>query len=280
MSEVKKIGFVGVMGWPVSHSRSPTLHNHWIKQYGLTGSYVLLPVAPDNLVAAVKGLAALGFSGCNVTTPHKVQAMHLMDRVDPMAQRMGAINTIVVEPDGSLSGYNNDGFGYIQSLLDAQSDWRADAGPITVLGAGGAARAVVLSLADRGAKEIRLCNRSFTNAHDLALEFGSPVRAIHWEQRHEALADVAMLVNTTNQGMVGHPALDIHLNHLPVTALVSDVIYIPMETPLLAQARLRGNPTVNGLGMLLNQARPAFNAWFGVMPEITPELRRVIEATF
>ncbi len=280
MSEVKKFGLAGVMGWPVSHSRSPTLHNHWIKHYGLNGSYVLLPVAPDNLEAAVKGLKALGFAGCNVTTPHKVKAMHLMDRVDPMAQRMGAINTIVVEPDGALCGYNNDGFGYIQSLLDAQPDWRADAGPITVLGAGGAARAVVLSLADRGAKEIRLCNRSFTKAHDLALEFGAPVRAIPWEQRHEALADVALLVNTTNQGMVGHPALDINLNHLPQTALVSDVIYIPMETPLLAQARLRGNPTVNGLGMLLNQARPAFSAWFGVMPEITPELRRAIEATF
>jgi len=280
MSDHKKFGLAGVMGWPVSHSRSPTLHNFWIKQYGLTGAYVLLPVEPGHLPAALKGLSALGFAGCNVTIPHKVAAMQLVDRVDPMARRMGAINTIVVEKDGRLSGFNNDGFGYIQSLLDAQADWRADAGPITVLGAGGAARAVVLSLADRGAKEIRLLNRSLQKAQDLAREFGAPVRAIPWEERHEALADVALLVNTTNQGMAGQSPLDLSLDRLPKHALVSDVIYIPMETPLLAAARQRGNPTVNGLGMLLNQARPAFKAWFGVMPEITPELRRAIEATF
>lgn len=280
MSDHKKFGLAGVMGWPVSHSRSPTLHNFWIKQYGLTGAYVLLPVEPGHLPAALKGLSALGFAGCNVTIPHKVAAMQLVDRVDPMARRMGAINTIVVEKDGRLSGFNNDGFGYIQSLLDAQPDWRADAGPITVLGAGGAARAVVLSLADRGAKEIRLLNRSLQKAQDLAREFGAPVRAIPWEERHEALADVALLVNTTNQGMAGQSPLDLSLDRLPKHALVSDVIYIPMETPLLAAARQRGNPTVNGLGMLLNQARPAFKAWFGVMPEITPELRRAIEATF
>lgn len=280
MSDHKKFGLAGVMGWPVSHSRSPTLHNFWIKQYGLTGAYVLLPVEPGHLPAALKGLSALGFAGCNVTIPHKVAAMQLVDRVDPMARRMGAINTIVVEKDGRLSGFNNDGFGYIQSLLDAQPDWRADAGPIMVLGAGGAARAVVLSLADRGAKEIRLLNRSLQKAQDLAREFGAPVRAIPWEERHEALADVALLVNTTNQGMAGQSPLDLSLDRLPKHALVSDVIYIPMETPLLAAARQRGNPTVNGLGMLLNQARPAFKAWFGVMPEITPELRRAIEATF
>jgi shikimate dehydrogenase len=256
------------------------LHNHWIKHYGLTGAYVLLPVEPGNLPAALKGLSALGFAGCNVTIPHKVAAMQLMDRVDPVARRMGAINTIVVEKDGSLSGFNNDGFGYIQSLLDAQPNWRADAGPITVLGAGGAARAVVLSLAERGAKEIRLCNRSPDKAQALAKEFGAPVRALPWEERHNALADVALLVNTTNQGMSGQSALDLSLDRLPLHTLVSDVIYVPMETPLLAAARKRGNPTVNGLGMLLNQARPAFKAWFGVMPEITPELRRAIEATF
>ena len=279
MSNDKKFGLAGVMGWPVSHSRSPTLHNHWIQHYGLTGAYVLLPVEPGNLPAALKGLSALGFAGCNVTIPHKVAAMRLVDRVDPVARRMGAINTIVVEKDGSLSGFNNDGFGFIQSLLDAQPNWRADAGPITVLGAGGAARAVVLSLAERGAKEIRLCNRSPDKAQALAKEFGAPVRALAWEERHDALADVALLVNTTNQGMSGQSALDLSLDRLPPHTLVSDVIYVPMETPLLAAARKRGNPTVNGLGMLLNQARPAFKAWFGVMPEITPELRRAIEAT-
>jgi len=280
MSGEKKFVLAGVMGWPVAHSRSPTLHNYWIQHYGLTGSYVLLPTEAANLPAALKGLSALGFAGCNVTIPHKVAAMQLMDRVDPVARRMGAINTIVVEKDGSLSGYNNDGFGYVQSLLDAQPDWRADAGPVLVLGAGGAARAVVVSLAERGAKDIRLCNRSLDKAQALAQEFGAPVRAIPWDDRHDALADVALLVNTTNQGMAGQGALDLSLDQLPKHALVSDVIYIPMETPLLAAARLRGHKTVNGLGMLLNQARPAFNAWFGVMPEITPALRRAVEATF
>ena len=269
----------GVMGWPVAHSRSPKLHNYWIQKYGLNGSYVLLAVQPDNLQTAVAGLPALGFAGCNITIPHKVTAMELVHEVDANAKRMGAINTIVVQQDGSLKGFNNDGFGYIQSLLDAQPDWRADTGPITVLGAGGAARAVVLSLAERGAKEIRLLNRSDAKAQELANAFGAPVKAMPWSQRHEALAGIALLVNTTNQGMHGNPALDLDLTQLPTTALVSDIIYVPLETPLLAAARARGNRTVNGLGMLLNQARPAFHAWFGVMPEITPELRQAVEAS-
>jgi shikimate dehydrogenase len=270
----------GVMGWPVAHSRSPVIHNHWIRQYGLNGSYVLLPVQPGNLKDALKGLKALGFAGCNVTIPHKVEAMKLMDHVDPVAQRMGAINTIVVQPDGTLSGFNNDGFGYIQSLRDAKPDWRADAGPVAVIGAGGASRAVVLSLLDEGANEIRLINRTRSKAQDLADQFGERVKVCDWSERHESLANVALLVNTTNQGMHGQPALDLRLDLLPVTALVSDTIYIPQETPLLAHARERGNRTVNGLGMLLNQARPAFKAWFGVLPEITPELHRAIAATF
>jgi shikimate dehydrogenase len=273
----------GVMGWPVSHSRSPLIHNYWLQKYGLTGSYVQLPVAPGTLGTAIPGLKALGFKGCNLTIPHKVEAMAFMDEVDPMARRMGAMNTIVVQADGSLKGYNNDGYGYIQSLLDAQPNWRADAGPVTVLGAGGAARAVVLSLADRGAKEIRLLNRSPAAAQALADafgdEFGEVVKALPWADRHDALDGIALLVNTTSQGMVGNPALDLQLNALPTTALVSDVIYVPLETPLILAAKARGNPTVDGLGMLLNQARPAFEAWFGVLPDITPELRRMIEAT-
>lgn len=272
-------GLAGVMGWPVAHSRSPKIHNYWLQKHGLNGSYVLLPVAPGNLKVALPGLAALGFRGCNLTIPHKVDAMSLVHALDPMAKRMGAINTIVVQEDGSLKGFNNDGYGYIQSLLDAKPDWRADTGPITVLGAGGAARAVVLSLADRGAKEIRLLNRSFDKAQALADEFGGPVKAMPWSERHAALEGVALLVNTTNQGMHGNPDLDLQLDALPVSALVSDVIYVPLETPLLAAARKRGNATVNGLGMLLNQARPAFQAWFGVLPEVTPELRTMIEAT-
>ena len=269
----------GVIGWPVAHSRSPKLHNYWLQQHGIPGVYVPFPVAPGNLQAALAGLPALGFKGCNITLPHKVDALGLVHEVDANAKRVGAMNTVVVQPDGSLKGFNNDGFGYIQSLLEADPDWRADAGPITVLGAGGAARAVVLALADRGATEIRLLNRSFDKTVALAREFGAPVKALPWSERHSALADVALLVNTTSQGMHGNPALDLRLDALPGCALVSDVIYVPLETPLLAAARLRGNRTVNGLGMLLNQARPAFHAWFGVMPVVTPELRRLIEAT-
>jgi shikimate dehydrogenase len=269
----------GVMGWPVAHSRSPAIHGHWIRHHGLNGSYVLLPVQPEHLGDAVRGLRALGFAGCNITIPHKVAAMALMDRVDPLAQRIGAINTIVVEPDGTLAGYNNDAYGFIQSLLDAQPDWRADAGPVTVLGAGGAARAILVALAERGAKEIRLCNRSLDKAQALAAEFGAPIRVYPWEQRDEVLADCALLVNSTSLGMKGQDPLEISLERLPKHALVCDAIYVPLETPLLAAARLRGNATVNGLGMLLNQARPAFHRWFGVMPEITAELRRQVEAT-
>jgi shikimate dehydrogenase len=275
-----KYVMAGVMGWPVAHSRSPIIHNHWIRQYGLQGAYGLFPVQPDKLEDAIRGLPALGLAGCNITIPHKVNAMKLMDVVDPLALRMGAINTIVVTPEGALHGFNNDGFGYIQSLLDAKPDWQADAGPVTVLGAGGAARAVVLSLLDKGASEIRLLNRTRGKAQALCDEFGAGIQVVDWSERHEAMSGIALLVNTTNQGMHGEPELDLQLDHLPTTALVSDAIYIPLETALLRNARLRGNATVNGLGMLLNQARPAFHAWFGVMPEITPELQQAILATF
>ena len=276
----QKFVLAGVMGNPVAHSRSPVIHNHWIAQYHLKGSYVLLPVEPANLHDALRGLKALGFAGCNVTIPHKVEAMKAMDWLHPVAKQMGAINTIVVQPDGALHGFNNDGYGYIQCIKDAKPDWRADTGPITVLGAGGAARAIVLSLINEGAKEIRLINRTQEKAQALADEFGSSVKVLNWSERNNALSNIAMLVNTTNQGMHGQPDLDIKLDDLPASALVSDAIYIPLETPLLVAAKARGNKTVNGLGMLLNQARPAFEAWYGVLPEITPELHKAIAATF
>ena len=275
-----KFVMAGVMGWPVAHSRSPAIHNHWIRQHGLPGAYGLFAVPPERLADAIHGLRALGLAGCNVTIPHKVQAMRCMDVLDPLARRMGAINTIVLTPQGALHGFNHDGFGYIQSLRDAKPDWQANAGPITVLGAGGAARAVVLSLLDEGATEIRLLNRTRDKAQALAEEFGAAIAVHDWGQRSEALRGIALLANTTNQGMHGQPELDIQLDGMPQTALVSDIIYTPLETPLLRAARLRGNPTVNGLGMLLNQARPAFRSWFGVMPEITPALHQAVLATF
>lgn len=272
-------GVAGVIGWPVAHSRSPLIHNHWLKKYGLPGNYVLLPVAPGTLPAELSSLAARGLKGCNITIPHKVDALKLVHTLDANAARVGAVNTVVVQADGTLTGMNTDGFGYIQSLLDAHPGWRADAGPTAVLGAGGAARAVLLALADQGAKEIRLLNRSPDKALALAAEFGAPITALPWAQRHDALADCALLVNTTSLGMHGSPALDLNLSKLPLTALVSDIIYVPLQTPLLLAAKARGNLTVNGLGMLLNQARPAFEAWFGVLPDITPELQALIEAT-
>ena len=280
MSDSNQFKLAGIMGMPVFQSRSPILHNFWIKKYNVKGAYGHFPVQIENVEAAVRGLSALGIAGCNITQPHKLMAMKLMDELSPLAQRIGAINCIVVQPDGSLHGFNNDGFGYIQSLKDTNPLWCADAGPIVVLGAGGAARAVVISLMDEGAKEIRLINRTRAKADALASVNTQVIKTFDWSERHAALEGAAMLVNTTNQGMYGQPPLEIQLDALPKSALVSDLIYIPLETPLLAAARARGNVTTNGLGMLLNQAIPAFEAWFGVKPEITEELRQAVLATF
>ena len=269
----------GVMGFPVMHSRSPKLHNYWLAHHGMTGTYLPLAVDAQGLRAALRALAPLGFSGCNLTIPHKEAALAVVDEVDPLARRIGAINCVVVRSDGSLQGQNHDAFGYIESVRETNPGWRADRGPIVVIGAGGGARAVLVSLIDEGAREIRLVNRTPERAKALERELGGPIEALDWDDRQAALDGAAMLVNTTSRGMAGEPALDLPLDALPVSALVSDIVYIPRETPLLAAARMRGNPTVNGLGMLLHQARPAFKAWFGIMPEVTPELRAMIEAT-
>jgi shikimate dehydrogenase len=279
MTHPDRFLLAGVMGWPVMHSRSPKLHNHWLAQYGLVGTYLPLAIKADGLRAALRALPTLGFSGCNLTIPHKEAALGIVDRVDPLARRIGAMNCVVVAPDGSLAGHNFDAFGYIASIRERDPAWRADRGPIVVIGAGGGARAVLVGLVDEGAREIRLINRTPARAQALAQELIGPIKAIAWNDREAALAGAAMLINTTNQGMVGEPPLDLALDKLPADALVSDIIYIPRETPLLTAAKRRGNPTVNGLGMLLHQARPAFQAWFGVMPEVTPELRALIEAT-
>src|SRR5258707_2651058 len=279
MSHPERFLMAGLMGWPVMHSRSPKIHNFWLAKYGLDGTYVPLAIQAEGLRAALRALPALGFAGCSLTIPKKEAAFEIVDRADPLARRIGAINCVVVAADGSLDGYNYDGFGYIQSILEAHPNWRADAGPIVVVGAGGGARAVLVSLADQGAQEIRLVNRSPERAQTLAREFGAPIEAVAWKERHTALAGAAMLINTTSQGMAGQPALDLALDKLPASALVSDIIYVPRETPLLAAARSRGNRTVNGLGMLHYQARPTYQASFGVMPEVTAELRAMIEAT-
>ena len=272
-------GIAGLLGWPVAHSRSPLIHNYWIARHGIPGRYVLFGVPPGDLAAAVRGISVLRMRGCNVTTPHKQSVMPLVDHIDPLAKQIGAVNTIVVDDDGALRGFNNDGNGFVQSVRDARPDWQPDNGPITIVGAGGAARAVIASLAAHGAREIRVVNRTFEHGYALQTWFGAPVTAVRWDDREAVLDDIALLINATTQGMSGQPALDLGLARLAEKAIVADLIYVPRETPLLCAARVRGNPTVGGLGMLLNQARPAFRAWFGVMPDITPELVRAVEAT-
>ena len=267
------------MGWPVMHSRSPMLHNYWFRQHELAGTYVPLAIRPEGLAAALRALHPLGFAGCNLTIPHKQQAMTIVDEVDMVARRIGAISCVVVRPDGSLSGSNNDCYGFIHSLRQERPGWRADSGPIVVIGAGGGSRAVCYGLAQEGAKEIRLVNRTLARAKGIADEFGGPIQALPWEQRHDALEGAAMVVNTTSNGMLGQPALELKLDKLPKNALAADIIYIPLETPFLAAARKRGNPTVNGLGMLLHQGRPAWKAWFGIEPAVTAELRTMLEKT-
>jgi shikimate dehydrogenase len=279
MTHPDRFLLAGVMGWPVLHSRSPMIHNYWLDEHGLAGSYVPLEIHPERLGEALRALAPLGFAGCNLTIPHKERALSIVDDVDETARRIGAISCVTVRRDGSLHGCNNDAFGFIESILEAHPDWRADRGPICVVGAGGGSRAVVWSLAQRGAREIRLINRSFARAETLAREFGAVVAPVLWEDRAAALDGVALLVNATSSGMVGQPPLDLDLSRLPVSALVVDIVYTPLETPLLAAAGRRGCPTLNGLGMLLHQARPAWRAWFGVDPRVTRDLRTLVERT-
>lgn len=269
----------GVMGWPVHHSRSPLIHNHWLRELGWSGAYVPLPVAPGRLRQALTGLKALGFAGCNLTLPHKVAAMTLLDQVDPLAQRIGAVNTVVVQADGSLLGLNTDAFGFHESLRQSSPTWRADQGPAVVLGAGGAARAVISSLLSHGCAQVRLVNRSPERAQALAADLSPQVTALPWSLRHEALSGANLLVQTTSLGMTGQDPLDVDLRALPSHATVCDIVYTPLRTPLLVQAQAKGFTTVDGLGMLLHQARAAFAAWFGVMPSASAGLRQAVEQT-
>lgn len=270
----------GVMGWPVDHSRSPILHNHWIQQYGLHGAYGRFPVRPERLETALRGLSALGLAGCNLTIPHKVAALALVDWVHPVAQRIGAINTVVVQPDGALHGYNHDAYGFVQSVHAACPDWQPAAGPAVVLGAGGAARAICVALLDAGVPSLRLCNRTRATAEALAAACGPAVEVVDWAEREGALQGAALLVNTTQLGMHGQPPLALGLEALPVAAIVADIVYVPLQTALLRTAQTRGHRTVQGLGMLVHQARPAFASWYGVLPEPGPALEQALLATF
>jgi shikimate dehydrogenase len=268
-----KAKIAGVMGWPVSHSKSPRLHGYWLEQYGIDGAYIPIQVPPGQFFNVLTSLAAAGFRGVNVTVPHKQQAYEACGTLDDDARRIGAVNTILFGNSGEIQGGNTDAFGFIENVRQ-NADWQG--GVSVVLGAGGAARAVCVALIDAGATDIRLVNRTASRTESLAAEFG-PVISVHaWNNRDNILNDAAILVNTTSLGMVGQPPLELKLDALPDTAIVNDIVYAPLETNLLAQARARGNTVVDGLGMLLHQARPGFEAWFGVRPEVTNALRNFV----
>src|SRR5271170_4671202 len=272
----------GIMGWPVAHSRSPALHTFWLDEHGIDGAYVPLSVRPERLAQALSALPVLGFRGCNLTIPHKEAALSVVERVEPLARRIGAINTVIVAADGSLEGRNTDVFGFRESLRDGAPDWQPGAGPAVVLGAGGAARAVVAALSEMGVAEFRLVNRTLARAERVAEDLAAPAGGISihaWHGREAALEDAGLLVNATSLGMTGEPELAIDLARLPRRAVVVDLVYVPLETGLLAAARRRGHCCVDGLGMLLHQGRPGFEAWFGTAVRATAELRAAVLAT-
>lgn len=276
-----KARLAGIMGWPVSHSLSPRLHGHWFDRYGIDGAYVPLPVQPADLGLAFQALPRLGFRGWNVTVPHKVAACRLVDELDPAAARIGALNTVLVLEDGRTRGLNTDGLGFVANLRTLAPWWSPELGPALLLGAGGGARGVGGALLAAGVPALRLANRSPAAAAALAGELaalGRPVAAVPWSEREAAMAEVALVVNCTSLGMIGQPPLELALDRLPPAAVVADLVYVPLETPLLAAARARGHVAVDGLGMLLHQAVPGFTHWGGVVPTVDDELREVMLA--
>jgi len=266
----------GVMGWPVAHSLSPRVHNYWIRRYGLDGIYIPMPVAPDDVEEALRALPKLGLAGCNVTVPHKEAALACVDQASDVASRIGAVNTILVGSDGTLIGTNTDADGFRDNVSANVPGWTAADGPAVVLGAGGAARAVIAALVDDGSPEVRVINRTRSRADQLAEDIGGPVFAHAWDDAANALDGAALVINTTTLGMTGEAPLVLDLAPLPLSAVVADIVYTPLRTALLEQAAERGNPVVEGLGMLLHQAKPGFATWFGVEPEVTNELEAFV----
>jgi shikimate dehydrogenase len=263
-----------VIGWPVEHSRSPAIHFYWLKQLGIDGFYEKRAVSPEDIDTFLRDLASHGYAGANVTVPHKEAALRAAVHADDAARSVGAANTLWLQ-DGALHASNTDIYGFLRNLDDRAPGWDASGKAAVVLGAGGAARGILRGLLDRGFGQIRLINRTVERAEELARFFGPAVEALAWDRRSAALEGAGLLVNTTTQGM-GGAALDIDLRALPADAVVHDIIYVPLETPLLRQARERGLRAADGLGMLLHQAVPGFERWFGVRPEVTPELRDLI----
>tara|TARA_B100000029_G_scaffold481852_1_gene531260 strand:- start:27388 stop:28251 length:864 start_codon:yes stop_codon:yes gene_type:complete len=272
----------GVMGFPISHSLSPRLHNYWISKYKINGFYEALEVKAECLSEALSSLRELNFIGVNLTLPLKEEALALVDSVDSVAQRIGAINTIKIQADGSLYGMNSDAFGFIENLKESIPETLRSVyqtRPAVLLGAGGAARAICVALLDLGVPEIRILNRSPEKAHKLVdnvpgLSKKSSVYS--WDDRSNILSESGLLINSTVLGMVGQKILDLDLEKLPVDAVVNDIVYAPLETDLLRRARKRGNNVVDGLGMLLHQGRLGFQEWFGVDPTVDDNLRQEV----
>lgn len=253
----------GVLGWPVSHSLSPRLHGHWLSQLGIDGQYMAVPVEPENLRAALANLMGEGWQGCNLTIPHKEEALKLVDTLDETARIIGAVNTLVFS-GGKIIGSNTDAYGFAENIRPALQG----KGKAVVLGAGGAARAVCYALAKEGFAEVVITNRTHERAKELATHLGDGFSTTLWESREAILAGADLLVNTTSLGLKGGDMFDLNLDSLPETALVTDIVYAPLITPLLAAAQKRGNPIVDGLGMLIHQAVPGFTAWFGQKPHV------------
>lgn len=267
-----------VIGWPVAHSRSPLIHRYWLRLYGLEGAYEKEAVPPEDIEAFLRSLGEHGYVGANVTLPHKETALAVADVADETATAMGAANTLWLDAEGRLHASNTDAYGFITHLAQEAPDWNRGNRPVVLLGAGGAARAILRGVIKAGASKVLLINRTQKRAEGLAKHFGASVAVIPWADRNKALAGCGLLVNATSLGMTGKPPLTIDLSALPTDAIVADIIYSPLETPLLAAAKARGNRTVDGLGMLLHQAVPGFERWFGIRPEVTPELRAQVAA--
>jgi shikimate dehydrogenase len=267
-----------VIGWPVAHSRSPVIHRYWLKLYGLDGAYEMEEVRPEEIGGFLRSLRQRGYEGANVTLPHKEAALAAADRPDQAAIAIGAANTLWLDAKGLLHASNTDAYGFMTHLAAEAPDWNKGSRPVMVLGAGGAGRAILHGLIAAGASKILLANRTEDRAKALAEGFGSRVSVVPWDDRNRALSGCGLLVNATSLGMTSKPPLDIDLSALPTDAIVADIVYSPLETQLLAAARARGNRAVDGLGMLLHQAVPGFERWFGVRPQVTPDLRAHVVA--
>ncbi len=274
----ERIPLAGVIGSPVAHSRSPVLHGHWLKVYGISGHYIPMDIAHQDLAEALRILPKMGFVGINVTIPHKEAVLELADQITDRAALIGAANTLIFREDGSIHADNTDGYGFLRNLQQSLPDWDPKAGPAAVLGAGGAARAVIASLIEAGANEIRLSNRTRARAEALRSDFGPKITVHEWVRVGDMLEGARTVVNTTSLGMVGKPELKISLDALERDAVVTDLVYAPLITNFLREAAERGCRTVDGLGMLLHQAVPGFERWFGVRPEVDDALRRAVLA--